>query len=93
MNYNDIYKLHLQLLSIYENNDQSSAPFQQEINYYKKQLFMFTQDNVQRIFVLNQLIKIHEKTREVLVSSCANQYFSKDKSVDDKPSIEGNLYS
>ncbi|WP_341282076.1 hypothetical protein [Paenibacillus sp. FSL H8-0537] len=89
MNYDDIYKLHLQLLSIYEKNEQSSSPFQQEINYYKKQLCMFTQDNIQRIFVLNQLIKIHEKTREVLVSSCANQYFSKDVAVDNNPRIEG----
>lgn len=43
---------------------------------------MIAEDSVQRIFVLNQLLKIHEKTREVLVNSCAGRYFSSDISVD-----------
>ncbi|MNC43789.1 hypothetical protein D3C75_926660 [compost metagenome] len=78
MNYDDVYKLHLHLLSIYEKNERYSGAYQKQINYYKKQLFMFTEDNVQRIFVLNQLIKIHEQTREVLVNRCADRYFSRD---------------
>ncbi|MNC32590.1 hypothetical protein D3C76_380770 [compost metagenome] len=82
MNYDDIYQLHLQLLSIYEKNERYSRADQKQIDYYKKQLFMFAEDNVQRIFVLNQLLKIHEKTREVLVNSCADRYFSRDISVD-----------
>ncbi|WP_339173114.1 hypothetical protein NSQ55_10660 [Paenibacillus sp. FSL H7-0943] len=78
MNYDDVYKLHLQLLSVYEKNERYSASYQQQINYYKRQLFMFTEDNVQRIFVLNQLLKIHEKTRALLVNRCADHYFVKE---------------
>ncbi|OMD38086.1 hypothetical protein BSK56_30710 [Paenibacillus borealis] len=82
MNYDDVYKLHLQLLSIYEKNERYSRNHQIQIDYYKRQLIMFTEDNVQRIFVLNQLLKIHEKTREDLVNRCANHYFSKDVNAD-----------
>ena len=82
MNYEDVYKLHLQLLSIYEKNQRYSGPHQRQIDYYKRQLFMFAEDNVQRVFVLNQLLKIHEKTREMLVSSCADRYFSKTASIE-----------
>lgn len=78
MNYDDIYKLHLQLLSIYEKDQRYYGPCQTQIDYYKRQLFMFTEDNVQRIFVLNQLLKIHEKTRETIVKSCADRYFSRE---------------
>ncbi|ASA24284.1 hypothetical protein [Paenibacillus donghaensis] len=81
MNYDDVYKLHLQLLSIYERKERYSRNHQMQIDYYKKQLFMFTEDNVQRIFVLNQLLKIHEKTREDIVNRCADHYFSRDTSV------------
>ncbi|OMD60664.1 hypothetical protein BSK62_25225 [Paenibacillus odorifer] len=87
MNYDDVYKLHLQLLSIYEKSERYSRNHQMQIDYYKKQLFMFAEDNVQRIFVLNQLLKIHEKTREDLVNCCANHYFSKDISVDSLSSV------
>ncbi|CAH1057606.1 hypothetical protein [Paenibacillus pseudetheri] len=87
MNYDDVYRLHLQLLSIYEKNERYSSSHQQQISYYKKQFFMFAEDNVQRIFVLNQLLKIHEKTREVLVDSCADRYFSKEVSVEDISSV------
>ena len=78
MDYDDVYKLHLQLLSIYEKNERYSGSNQRQINYYKQQLFMFAEDNVQRIFVLNQLLKIHGNTRKALVDNCAERYFSKD---------------
>jgi len=78
MNYDDVYKLHLQLLSIYEKNARYSWTYQRQIDYFKRQLFMFAEDSVQRIFVLNQLLKIHEKTRESLVNNCADQYFSRE---------------
>ncbi|WP_313640564.1 hypothetical protein [Paenibacillus sp.] len=87
MNYKDVYKLQLQLLSIYEKNERYSAPYQKQINYYKRQLYLFAEDNVQRIFVLNQLLKIHEKTRAMLVNSCAEYYFSKEVTEDDKSSV------
>lgn len=87
MNSDDIYKLHLQLLSIYEKNERYSSSHQRQINYFKNQLFMFTEDNVQRIFVLNQILRIHEKTRELLINKCANEYFSKNVCVDDNSSI------
>lgn len=82
MNYEEVYKLHLQLLSVYEKNARYSGGRQQQLNYYKNQLFMFAEDNVQRIFVLNQLLKIHEKTRGILVSNCADRYFSRDAPAD-----------
>lgn len=52
-----MYKLHPQLLNIYEKNERYLG------SKYKKQMFMFAEDKVQRIFVLNQLLKIHENTR------------------------------
>ncbi len=87
MNYDDVYKMHLQLLSIYEKNERYSGTYQTQIDYYKRQLFMFAEDNVQRVFILNQLLKIHERTREVLVKRCADQYFSKNLPVDAKSSL------
>lgn len=87
MNYDDVYELHLQLLYIYEKKQRYSGPYQRQIDYYKKQLFIFAEDKVQRIFVLNQLLKIHEKTREVLVNSCADRYFSRNISVDAESGI------
>lgn len=78
MNYDDVYKLHIELLKLYEKNERYSGPYQREINYYKRQLYMFAEDNVQRIFVLNQLLKIHENTRKILVDGCAKQYFARD---------------
>ncbi|KHL96791.1 hypothetical protein QW71_05180 [Paenibacillus sp. IHB B 3415] len=84
VNYDDVYKLHLQLLSIYEKNARHSWAYQRQIDYFKRQLLMFTEDNVQRIFVLNQLLKIHEKTREALVNNCADQYFSRSNITDNE---------
>jgi len=48
---------------------------------------MFAEDNVQRIFILNQLLKIHERTREVLVKKCADQYFLRDLPIDAESSL------
>ncbi|ADM71988.2 hypothetical protein GMA19_04216 [Paenibacillus polymyxa E681] len=87
MNDEDFYKLHLQLLSIYEKNKQCSGAYQKKTDYYKKQLSMFAENNVQRVFVLNQLLKIHEKNREALVSSCADRYFLRDISVNAESGI------
>jgi hypothetical protein len=66
--------MHVQLLSLYEKNMKSSFPYQREINYYKRQ-FYFTQDIVQRIFVLNQLILLHEKSRAEQIKWCSKEYF------------------
>ncbi|WP_336101222.1 hypothetical protein [Paenibacillus phytohabitans] len=72
--YKEIFDLHVQLLRIYEKNENYQGPYQKQINYFKRQLFL-TEDIVQRIFVLNQLIKIHEKGREENVKWCAEEYF------------------
>ncbi len=77
MNYDEVYNLQLQLLSLYEKNVRHFGANKRQIDYYKQQLFMFAEDKVQRIFVLNQLLKIHEKTREALVKDCADRYFSR----------------
>lgn len=77
MTYDDIYKLHLQLLNIYEKNQKCPVPHQKEVNYFKNQLFMYAEDIVQRIFVLNQLLKIYEKNREFQIKWCSDEYFSK----------------
>lgn len=87
MEYKNVYELHLQLLSIYEKNTKYSGTDQSQINYYKRQLFMFAEDNVQRIFVINQLLKIYEENREVLVKSCADQYFSRGVFNDAEPGV------
>ncbi|CAH1208503.1 hypothetical protein PAECIP111892_03122 [Paenibacillus auburnensis] len=72
--YKEIFDLHVQLLHIYEKNEMHQGANQKRINYFKKQLLL-TEDIVQRIFVLNQLIKIHEKGREENVKWCAEEYF------------------
>lgn len=59
MTYKDVYDLHIQLLHIYEKNEKYQGAHQKKINYFKRQFFM-TEDIVQKIFVLNQLIKIYD---------------------------------
>jgi len=75
MSYEDIYKLHFQLLKIYEENAKHSSPYQSEIDNFKRQLNLFSEDIVQRIFVMNQLIKIYEKSRESKIKWCSDLYF------------------
>lgn len=77
MNYSEVYDLHLQLLRAYSalNNEEYSA-YQAEIDYYTNQL-RFAEDMVQRIFVLNQLVKIHEKERDDLIRWCSETYFNR----------------
>ncbi|OME08689.1 hypothetical protein BSK60_29645 [Paenibacillus odorifer] len=74
MKYKEIYDLHVKLLHVYENNEKYQSPYQTQINYYKRQFFI-AEDIVQRIFVLNQLLKIHEKSREVKIKWCSEEYF------------------
>lgn len=74
MTYKDIYDLHIQLLQIYEKSEKYQGAYQKKINYYKKQFFM-TEDIVQKIFVLNQLIKIYEERRGRIVQWCSEEYF------------------
>ncbi|OMC92046.1 hypothetical protein BJP46_09570 [Paenibacillus odorifer] len=69
MRYKEIYDLHVQLLHVYENNEIYQGPYQTQINYYKRQ-FYIAEDIVQRIFVLNQLLKIQEKSREIKIKWC-----------------------
>ncbi|SIR69852.1 hypothetical protein SAMN05421578_1366 [Paenibacillus macquariensis] len=61
MIYEEICKLHFQLLKIYEKNETNPTPYQTEINNFNRQLNLFSEDIVQRIFVLNQIIKIYER--------------------------------
>ncbi|WMT40500.1 hypothetical protein RE628_25465 [Paenibacillus sp. D2_2] len=76
MDYSEIYDLHIQLLKGYASHKRrGDSPFQREINYYRNQL-RFAEDVVQRIFVLNQLVKIHEKERENMIKWCSEEYFS-----------------
>jgi len=75
MSYEDIYKLHIQLLKIYEDNEKYSTPYQLEIDHFKRQLNLFSEDIVQRIFVMNQLIKIYERSRESKIKWCSELYF------------------
>ncbi len=74
MTYKEVYDLHIQLLHIYGKSEKHQGPYQNQINYFKRQFF-FTEDIVQRIFVLNQLIKIHEKRREQIIKGCSEKYF------------------
>ncbi|CAM4449428.1 hypothetical protein [Paenibacillus typhae] len=78
MNDEEVYRLHLQLLNVYEKSIRPSGANQRQIDHYKQQLFMYAEDSVQRIFVLNQLLKLHEDSREYLVKDCADRYFSRD---------------
>ncbi|MDQ0195531.1 hypothetical protein J2T20_003918 [Paenibacillus wynnii] len=66
--YKEVYEIHNQLLHINEKREKHQGPYQNQINYFKRQFF-FTEDIVQRIFVLNQLIKIHEKRRHMISGS------------------------
>jgi hypothetical protein len=74
MTYKEIYDLHIQLLHLYENNEKYQGPYQKQLNYFKRQFFI-AEDIVQRIFVLNQLINIHEKSRELKIKWCSEEYF------------------
>lgn len=76
MKYSDIYELHLQIFQAYEIQTKHPFPEQTKIDYFKRQLNIFAEDIVQRIFVLNQLIKIYEENRITLVNGCKKQYFS-----------------
>ncbi len=75
MTYKDVYDLHVQLLHTYEKHEKHQGPYQREINYFRRQFFL-TEDIVQRIFVLNQLIMKHEKNRELLIKYCSEKYFN-----------------
>ena len=74
MSYKEIYDLHVQLLHTYEKHEKHQGSYQREINYFKRQFFL-TEDVVQKIFVLNQLLKIHEKERAQIVKWCSEKYF------------------
>ncbi|MGZ0041360.1 hypothetical protein [Paenibacillus ottowii] len=76
MKINNVYQLHLQLLDVYEKNQISPSPYCKEINYYHRQLNFFCENTMQRIFVLNQLIKIHEKSRNLQIQRCSDEYYS-----------------
>ncbi|MEK4290409.1 hypothetical protein [Paenibacillus sp. FSL P4-0502] len=71
MTYKEIYDLHIQLLYVYEKRQ---GPYQKQLNYFKGQFFI-ADDIVQRIFVLNQLLKIHEKNRRFMIKWCSEEYF------------------
>ncbi|ASA19819.1 hypothetical protein B9T62_02760 [Paenibacillus donghaensis] len=70
MTYKEAYDLHVQLLHVYEQNLENSHPYRTQINHFKKQ-FYIAEDMVQRIFVLNQIIKIHEARKEQLIHVCS----------------------
>ncbi|MEK5034926.1 hypothetical protein MKY96_26075 [Paenibacillus sp. FSL R7-0302] len=74
LSYKEIFDLHVHLLSIYEKNKKSPSPYEREINYYRKQYYI-AKDIVQKIFVLNQLILIYEKSREAQIRWCSESYF------------------
>ncbi|KWX80042.1 hypothetical protein AML91_01660 [Paenibacillus jilunlii] len=75
LTYKEVYDLHEQLLLIYEKNRKSPSPYQREINHYKRQ-FYIAQDIVQRIYVMNQLIILHEKSRGEQIKWCPKEYFN-----------------
>lgn len=74
MSYKEIYDLHVQLLHTYEKHEKYQGQYQRDINYFKRQFFL-TEDVVQKIFVLNQHVKIHEKERVQIVKWCSDKYF------------------
>lgn len=89
MNYSEIYNLHMELLKTYASNKKEGySSNQTEINYYRNQL-RFAEDMVQRIFVLNQLVKLHEQDRESMIRWCSEAYFHKNYDVNDSP--DGSL--
>lgn len=75
MTYKEVYDLHVQLLHSYEKYEKHQGPYQSQIDFFKRQFFL-TEDIVQQIFVLNQLIKIHEKRREQIIKCCSEKYFN-----------------
>ncbi|TKH41508.1 hypothetical protein C1I60_19340 [Paenibacillus terrae] len=77
INHNELYKLHIQLLEVYEKSRNGSRLFQKEIHFYNRQLGLFSENIVQKIFVLNQLIKIYEKDREFQIKGCSDAYYAK----------------
>ncbi|MEE4570749.1 hypothetical protein V2U94_24340 [Paenibacillus polymyxa] len=77
INYKEIYNLHIQLLDVYERNQKERHPYQKDINFYNRQLNFFCENIVQKIFVLNQLIKIYEKNREPQIKWCSEIYYAK----------------
>lgn len=75
MSYQEVFDLHIQLLLIYEKNRKTPSPYQREINYYKRQ-FYIAEDIVQKIFVMNQLVRLHEKSRVEQIKWCSEEYFN-----------------
>lgn len=76
INNKELYNLHIQLLDVYEKNKKGSNLYQKDIHFYNRQLGFFCENAVQRIFVLNQLIKLYEKDREFLIKGCSDAYFA-----------------
>ncbi|NOU80342.1 hypothetical protein GC101_15840 [Paenibacillus sp. LMG 31459] len=76
MTHKELYDLHMQLLFDYEKYNNCLSSNQRDINYYKQQFFI-AQDIVQRIFVLNQLLNLHEKSRAQHIKWCSGGYFGK----------------
>ncbi|WCM60713.1 hypothetical protein [Paenibacillus polymyxa] len=72
MDLNRIYRLHIQLLDVYERNQVSRNPYQKDINFYYRQLNFFCSNTRQRVFVLNQLLKLYEKSREDQIQWCSS---------------------
>jgi hypothetical protein len=76
MGYLEIYKLHLQLIQTYKDHERRISPFKTQRDYYRDQLLL-TEDIAQRIFVINQIVTIHEKERANLIQWCSDTYFKK----------------
>lgn len=76
MGFMEIYKLHLDLVETYKEHKRCNSPFDTQRNYYRDQL-LFTKDVAQRVFVLNQIVKLHEKERENLIQWCSETYFKR----------------
>lgn len=81
MGYSEIYDLHINLLRTYTIHKKCDSPFQREINHFTSQL-RFAEDTPQRIFVLNQIIKIYEKERNYMIKWCQDRYSLKANSQD-----------
>lgn len=92
MTYKEIHDLHVQLLSIYKKNQKSYDPYQKEIDYFNRQ-FYIAKDIVQRIFVMNQLVILYEKSRAEQVKYCLEKYFNRNisgiENSDDKHTSDG----
>lgn len=77
MDLNKVYQLHMQLLEVYEKNQISAYSCGENvsgkgIDYYYRQLNFFCINKIERVFVLNQLIKLYEKGRMNQISWCIN---------------------